>query len=165
MMLRKLKTFLCMFFAYEMAYFIYFYFSISGSDMCPVKIYKLFRSHRPIDGLKEDARMYLQPLRKPKDDVWFSCQPLGKNTIGNIVRNMYKNAGIGGRHTNHSARRTMIRSVLEEGVHETRLMQVHKMFLLSIVCIKHIWLFYQTDQVYINIFGKIFQQNIINIKD
>ena len=68
--------------------------------------------------------MWLQPLRNPKDEVWYSLQPMGKNTIGNIIKDMYKRAGLGGRHTNHSVRRTAISSALERGVHETRLMQV-----------------------------------------
>ena len=74
--------------------------------------------------LSDDARMYLQPLRKPKEEVWYGSQPLGKNSIANIIRQMFETAEIGGRHTNHSVRRTMVSTALESGIHETRVMQV-----------------------------------------
>ena len=107
--------------------FLFFFFS--GDDLCPVKLYKIFRGHRPVAALTPSARMYLQPLRKKstkEDDVWYSLQALGKNKLGSIIKTMYKEAGLTGRHTNHSARRTMISNSLEKGFHETRIMQVSK---------------------------------------
>ena len=72
---------------------------------CPVKIFKEFQRHRPHDALDESARFYLTPLRKPKEDVWYSVTPMGKNKIGTICKQMFAAAGIPGRKTNHSARR------------------------------------------------------------
>ena len=103
---------------------VHVFLFFSESDLCPVHVYKEFRRRRPVAALSDDARMYLQPLRKPKEEVWYGSQPLGKNSIANIIRQMFETAEIGGRHTNHSVRRTMVSTALESGIHETRVMQV-----------------------------------------
>lgn len=72
------------------------------------------------------SRMYLQPLlpNQIKSDVWYKMQPLGKNSIGAIMREMSVAAGLSGRHTNHGGRRTMITNALDEGIDESKVMQL-----------------------------------------
>ena len=45
---------------------------------------------------------YLHPLAHPHGNVWYSSQPIGKNTLTKIVGEMAKKAGIDGKITNHS---------------------------------------------------------------
>ena len=52
----------------------------TGVPRCPVAAVELMVSKRPAD-LQSSGPLYLTPLQKPKPDVWFSCQPVGVNTI------------------------------------------------------------------------------------
>lgn len=97
-----------------------------GEELCPVRLFKEYRRHRPVSCLAPESRMYIQPLpqSKIKSDVWYSMQPVGKNKLGSLVKQMYSAAGISGRHTNHSARRGMIQKALAHNVHESKVAQI-----------------------------------------
>ena len=45
----------------------------TGTERCPVKIYKEFARHRPLQINKPDSPFYLavKHQRKPDDDVWY----------------------------------------------------------------------------------------------
>lgn len=49
---------------------------------------------------------------------------MGKNKIGNLAKVMSQRAGIDGRHTNHSARRTAVARLSESGFEDTDIIQV-----------------------------------------
>lgn len=59
----------------------------TDDPLCPVKIYKEYLRRRPQDTLTPESRFYLAVKQNP-DDVWFKRQPMGKNSIGSIVKNM-----------------------------------------------------------------------------
>ena len=72
-----------------------------------------------------DARFYLQPIRNPNGSIWFSKQPLGLHTIGNIAKNMAQQANLHStRKTNHSGRKTAIQALLHSQVPPTDVMQL-----------------------------------------
>ena len=73
-------------------------------DRCIVKLYEKYLSLCPINMKTTD--FYLRPLANPKPNCWFTCQPIGKNTLANVVSEIAKKAGIDGRVTNHSLRAT-----------------------------------------------------------
>ena len=54
--------------------------------------------------------------RKQDDDVWNMRSPLAKNEIGKFLPTAAKNAGLQGRVTNHSVRKTCISRLLDEDV-------------------------------------------------
>ena len=54
-------------------------FAISDSR-CPVRYLERLISKLP-QHLKKSGPLYLQPLTKPKPDVWYSIQPVGINKI------------------------------------------------------------------------------------
>ena len=67
---------------------------------------------------KPDSPFYLavKHQRKPDDEVWYMRSPLGKNEIGKFLSTAAKNAGLQGRVTNHSVRKTCISRLLDADV-------------------------------------------------
>lgn len=61
---------------------------------------------------------YLQPARKITSQVWFSCVPVGRNTLAKTIPRLCKMAGISGYHTNHSLRSAAATRLYAEGVDE-----------------------------------------------
>ena len=66
------------------------------------RLYRLYNSRCPAD--HPDQAYYLKPLQKPKNECWYSNQPVGNNKLGTTISRMCKDAGIPGYHTNHSLR-------------------------------------------------------------
>ena len=63
-----------------------------GSDICPVNIYTLYMSKiHP-----KKAYMWQRPKRKLKDvhSHWYNNSPLGKDTIGNIMKSISEKADL-----------------------------------------------------------------------
>ena len=53
-----------------------------------------------------------------KEEIWYKAKARGKNPLGSIASDMSKAAGIGGRHTNHSVRRTTVHQLAEAGIQD-----------------------------------------------
>ena len=88
---------------------------------CPVQLHKLYRSLCPQDC--PGSAFYLKPLKKPKQDCWFTAVPLGHNTLNNMMKTMCKAAGITGHKTNHSLRATTATRLFHAGVDEQLIME------------------------------------------
>uniref|UniRef100_A0A7M5X9E4 ZMYM2-like/QRICH1 C-terminal domain-containing protein n=1 Tax=Clytia hemisphaerica TaxID=252671 RepID=A0A7M5X9E4_9CNID len=93
-------------------------YAIEG-DRCPVDLYKEFKERRPSEALKDEAPFYLSLRRKvvfQKEKIWFMSSPLGKNKIGEFMREH----GLGGvkKVANHSVRKTGIGKLLDAEVPE-----------------------------------------------
>ena len=97
----------------------------SGTDQCPVRVYREFARHRPLDVCEPESRFYLQPVKNPRTSVWYTRQPLGKNTIGSIAKVMAQKAGLAATNkTNHSGRKTAVQTLLHAGIPPTDVMQL-----------------------------------------
>ena len=98
----------------------------TGNERCPVKIYKEFARRRPVEMNQPDSPFYLavKHRRKPDDEVWYMRSPLGKNEIGKFLSTAAKNAGLQGRVTNHSVRKTCISRLLDADVSENFVAQL-----------------------------------------
>ena len=88
----------------------------TGGSRCPVSIFKEYLARRPPEMAAADSPFYLASIVKPSSDIWFKKQPLGKNSLGSFMKSMSEAAGLTGRHTNHSVRRTMISTLRKENV-------------------------------------------------
>ena len=80
------------------------------SDRCPLQFLHLLLSKRPAD-LQSCGPLYLRPLKTPKQDVWFSSQPLGENNLDTYMQQMATLAGLettNKRFTNHSVHKTTV---------------------------------------------------------
>ena len=76
----------------------------SGSDRCHVKILDKYLEVLPGDAIENDV-FYLQPLAEIPSDVlapWFKTTPVGRNTLGSMIKRMCSDAGISEGFTNHS---------------------------------------------------------------
>ena len=89
-------------------------------ERCLVRLYKLYNSKCPEK--RPNSAFYLRPLVKPREDVWYSCNPMGHNTLANTVPCILKEAGIAGYFTNHSLRATSETRLFDEGVDEQLIM-------------------------------------------
>ena len=88
----------------------------SGGSRCPVKLFKEYISRVPPEMKKTESPFYLAAIPKPSSEIWYKRQPLGKHSLAQFMKEMCKAAGIEGRFTNHSARRTMISTLRKENV-------------------------------------------------
>jgi len=91
----------------------------TGGERCLAKLFKIFLAHRPPDMMKRDDPLYLARVKNPKSQVWYKRQPLGVHSLGQFMKtmaNQLKVVNLSGKHTNHSARRTMIAFLRHENV-------------------------------------------------
>ena len=72
----------------------------TNPDRCFIHIYKTYMLKCPSD--RPAGAFYLQPLQKPKGDIWFSKVLCGHNTLQKIVPELMKAAEISGYYINHT---------------------------------------------------------------
>ncbi|CAC5385929.1 unnamed protein product [Mytilus coruscus] len=106
-------------------------FATPGNPRCPVNAFKQYIRRRPEDALTPDCRFYLSIKRIIQPDAsenakqtWFTMQPLGKNTLGDLAKKMFMKGGLTGRKVNHSVRKTTVSSLLHSNVEATTVMQL-----------------------------------------
>ena len=63
-----------------------------------------------------DSQFYLAVNHQRKDEGnWFKKSPVGRNTIGQFMKQACNAAGVTGRKTNHSVRKTCVKRALDSG--------------------------------------------------
>ena len=80
-----------------------------------VDIMKLY-----ISKLNGNCQWLFQQCRfrvSPTDDTWFKNEPLGVNTLGQLMKTISQAAGLSKLYTNHCVRATTITVLLKEGCH------------------------------------------------
>ncbi len=84
-----------------------------------VRILDLYFSKVPKEAIERD-NFYVRPLTKlPEEEKpWFSSVPLGRNKLGNMVKDMFKTCGIEGDKTNHSLLAFGVTTLIEQNVPE-----------------------------------------------
>ena len=96
----------------------------TGGDRCPVNIFKTFLARRQTGMMKPDSPLYLAVVESPKTEVWYKWQPLGVHSLGQFMKTMADAVSLTGKHTNHSARRTMITAIRHENVNPLEISQL-----------------------------------------
>lgn len=61
-----------------------------GGERDPIRAFEIYKAHRP-EGIQS---FYLTPKHKPKGNVWFNKVPMGKNSIGRMMREIKAIANI-----------------------------------------------------------------------
>ena len=97
-----------------------------NEDRCPIKLYEAYMSHRPVEFNVPEAPFYLSinHKRRVTSVVWYSRMAVGEHELARIVPLMAKSAGIPGKKTNHSIRKTMCTNLLHAGVPPTVVAQL-----------------------------------------
>ena len=82
-------------------------------ERCPIRLYKKYLEHRPPT---ENAKQFLLNVNThPRAKTWYIDVNMGVNKIAKIMSQMAESAGLTGRFTNHSVRRTMCSQLLNSG--------------------------------------------------
>ena len=90
--------------------------NIAEPPKCPVKMYKLYRANRPQNMSHEDSPFFLGINRNGKSSQWYRSQPMGNDTLGSIMKRMCVAAGLRGKHTNHSVRKTTMTNLVQANI-------------------------------------------------
>ena len=87
---------------------------------CPVECYKLYKSHRPSNYTYPESPFYVSINHSgtPSNHFnWYKNSPMGPKLLASVMKNMAQKAGINDKKlSNHSVRRTMCTTLLQEGV-------------------------------------------------
>ncbi len=75
---------------------------------------RLYESKRPQGGKCD--RMWLSINQNQNAQSWFKDAPLGKNSLAKFMKQITDHAGLVGKYSNHSLRRTMCTNLLHAGV-------------------------------------------------
>ncbi|XP_028413918.1 uncharacterized protein LOC114536765 [Dendronephthya gigantea] len=95
----------------------------------PIAAYKKFAEERPPKTCAPDSPFYLGIDHNRNPKYWFTTQPMGRNTINNLMKTMCMNAGIIDEEhklSNHSARKTMVKKLKENQIPDTDIIQRDK---------------------------------------
>ncbi len=57
-------------------------------DRCPVHLFELYVSKRPLDMCEDDSPFYLSVNPKGKGPFWYKWQAMGTNKLGSIMKRM-----------------------------------------------------------------------------
>ena len=94
----------------------------SNPDRCFIRLLMVYIQHCPPAAERKTSAFYLSPIQNPKTAVWYTCTPVGHNTLNKTVKQLCKDAGIPGFKTNHSLRVTSATRLFQSGVDEQLIM-------------------------------------------
>ncbi len=95
-------------------------------NACAVRLYKEYKNRRPPMTLKPDSPFFLNinHQRRSDDKYWFKNQGMGEKLLSTMMRRMCENAGIEGKKTNYSLKKTSMQKRIKSGVPATDIMQL-----------------------------------------
>ena len=76
----------------------------TNAECCPVELRKNYLSYVS-EEISNDT-FYLRALPKPRGEMWYYNGPVGRKTLGNVIKKITRKAGFEGHLTNHSLRRS-----------------------------------------------------------
>ncbi len=87
-------------------------------DRCPVNIYKRFRAHRPAARMDPNSNFYISinHNRVAGSQIWYKDSNLGVKMIESMLKRMCQKAGVEGKKTNHSLRKTACQTLINSGM-------------------------------------------------
>ncbi|KAJ8319524.1 LOW QUALITY PROTEIN: hypothetical protein KUTeg_002923 [Tegillarca granosa] len=94
-------------------------FAVPGNDNCPVK-----QHNCDFYSVQQSSKFYLRPLDNPKSQIWYSHQPLGKDKLGQKMKDLANKGNLQGRKVNHSARKTFASTLFHSKVPPTEVAQL-----------------------------------------
>ncbi|XP_033725294.1 zinc finger MYM-type protein 3-like [Pecten maximus] len=91
---------------------------------CPIEAYKLYAKHRPQAMNTPESPFYIAVNQNSTGGKWFKNEPVRRNKLGVMMKTMASNAGLTGKKTNQSLRKTLCTKLIHSGVAPTTIMQV-----------------------------------------
>ena len=98
------------------------FFCISGHPLCPVASFKKYLDK--LNPKSEDLWQRSLYSFTENSTTWYMDQPLGKNTLGNMLKTICKQSGLNYIYTNHSLRATSITVLYFNKFEERNIMAV-----------------------------------------
>ena len=100
-------------------------FAVPNNEKCPVKAYKVYAEKRPAEMKTDDALFYLtvNNVKSGSGKPWFKKAPVGVNKLNTLMKTMAQKAGLWPNFKNHSGRKTMIQTLVNNDVLPTDIMQ------------------------------------------
>ena len=95
-------------------------FAASNNEKCPVKAYKVYAGKRPAEMKTDDLNNVKSGSGKP----WFKKAPVGVNKLNTLMKTMAQKDGLGPNFKNHSGRKTMIQTLVNNDVPPTDIMEL-----------------------------------------
>ena len=84
---------------------------------CFVRLHKKYIKNPAVNAF------YLQPAAKATEKCWYTCRPLGHNTLSKTISRLCAAAGISGFKTNHSLRASTATRLYDSGIDEQLVME------------------------------------------
>ena len=86
----------------------------SQEENCPVESFEAYMSHLH----PEEPSFFTKSLKKKDKDIWFGKQKMGKNKVGNMMKQISKEACLSKIYTNHCLRATTATILARSGVQD-----------------------------------------------
>ena len=101
-------------------------FALPNNEKCPVKPYKVYAEKRPAEMKTDDAPFYLtvNNVKSGSGKPRFKKSPVCVNKLNTLMKTMAQKAGLGPNFKNHSGRKTMIQTLINNDVRPTDIMQL-----------------------------------------
>ncbi|CAC5365256.1 unnamed protein product [Mytilus coruscus] len=95
------------------------------SDRCPIRLFKAYLLRLPENVMEPESPFYLTciPMERVESMIWFYAMPMGEKTLANLMPMAAKEAGLD-RKTNHSVRKTTIKTLRKAGVHRDKIKHI-----------------------------------------
>ena len=100
--------------------------AVLNNEKCPVKAHKVYAEKRPAEMKTDDAPFYLavKNVKSGFGKPWFKKAPVGVNKHNTLMKTMALKAELGPNFKNHSGRKTMIQTLVNNDVPPTDFMQL-----------------------------------------
>jgi hypothetical protein len=97
----------------------------NGTKRDPLELYKIYSERRPEKAMNPDSPFYLTciPWTRIDSGIWYFPRPTEQNTLGNIMPMAAEECGMD-RKTNHSVRKTTIKTLRKAGVARDKIKHV-----------------------------------------
>ena len=101
-----------------------------GTERDPINVYEEFVRRRPTTSRAKDSPFYLTPVPTKRiladeiNSAWFYATPMGQNTLGQLMKRACDAAGIDGKKTNHSLRKSTVKTLQKAGVAPHKICQI-----------------------------------------
>ena len=92
-------------------------FLTENVNRCPVRLIDKYISLCPeVMSKTKKPNFYLRSLENPNPVQWYSCQPVGRNTLSKVVGKLLKSCNLDGYFMNHSLHRTSATRLFQTGI-------------------------------------------------